>query len=80
MLHYTKNAEDKIKLLKTSGLKIDKRIIENIVESPRKLEEKLKKIMIACNNLDKDKDLSVVYKEENGLKLVITIFPGTKKK
>jgi len=73
-LHFTKNAEDKLRLLSDHEARITKEKVIKILEKPDKLVKKSPHLKIAQGNLDKKWQIRVVYREDDGVKMVITFF------
>lgn len=78
MIHFTKHALDKLKILKGHGFPITKFIIINTVSNPEMVDYSRSPLKIAQRGFDKDHVLRVVYKEENRTKIIITFYPGRK--
>jgi len=70
----------KIELLKQHGLEIDKHFIEKTVINSDKTDQGYKGRRIAQKTLDDNHVLRVVYEEYPDYMLVITLYPGRRKR
>jgi hypothetical protein len=73
---YSSHVIAKIEILKRHGIYIDKKLIDEIIIAPEKLEMGYKNRFIAQKKIDKTHVLRVVYEETNNIILIITIYPG----
>lgn len=76
MIVFTKHAEDKFALLKRHKFTITKQQVLNTVKNPEIIDHSRIPLCIAQRKIDKAHVLRVVYKEEKGVKKVITFYPG----
>ena len=76
MFHFTKHALEKFGILKRHGFVVSKNIVIKTVNSPETIDHSRSPLRIAQRNFDKTHVLRVVYKEDNGNKIIITFYPG----
>jgi len=72
---FTKHAFEKISLMKKYGFSVDQEKIILTIEKPVKKETKGGNF-IATSILDKTHVLRVVYRQEDDIIIIITIYPG----
>lgn len=78
MIYLTKHAEEKFQILKRHGVIISRMAVIKTVEDPELIDNSRSPLKIAQSNFDTRRVLRVVYREENGDKIVITFYPGRK--
>jgi len=77
MIHFTKHAKDKFKILARHGVFINEEKIKEIVLHPDALDTTSRfPLIIAQSKLDNTHVLRVIYKQEDNLKTIITFYPG----
>lgn len=76
MVRFTKHALEKFQILEAHGFKVTARAVERTVRMPELVDTSRLPLMIAQRNFDKTHVLRVVYKEEYGVRIVITFYPG----
>ena len=79
MIHFTKHALDKFEILERHGVNISKEKILQTVLSPDLIDRSRYPLNIAQSEIDANHVLRVVYKIEQGLKIIITFYPAIKK-
>lgn len=79
MVHFTKHAIDKFEILARHGVSISKEKIIETVSSPDLIDRSKTPLLIAQSEIDQNHVLRVVYKVEQGVKIIITFYPGRKK-
>ena len=77
---FSDHALSKLELLKRHGLEIDKHFIENAVINSDKTDQGYKGRCIAQKTLNDNHVLRVVYEEYTDHMLVITLYPGRRKR
>lgn len=71
--------EDKIPLLRKRGFEVNRKAIKDTVNNPDHIDsESDAPNIIASKSFDRTHILRVVYKIENGIIKLITIYPGEK--
>lgn len=76
---FTKHALDKFELLKRHKFAVSKGQVLDTVENPDIIDESRLPLLIAQKSIDPEHMLRVVYKHEDGMKVIITFYPGRKK-
>lgn len=76
MIHFTKHAVEKFRILKEHGVKISRKDVIHAIQKPEMLDYSRLPLKIAQCDLDKAHVLRVVYKEEDGNQIIITFYPG----
>ncbi|MDP3741478.1 MAG: DUF4258 domain-containing protein [bacterium] len=79
LIYFTKHAEDKFVILEKRGVTISKEKIIETLKNPDLVDKSRMPLLIAQSNLDRDRVLRVVYKQEEGFIKIITFYPGRKK-
>ena len=77
---FSEHALFKVEVLKRHGLVVSKHFIENIVLNPDKIDKGYKGRLIAQKKLDNDHVLRVVYEEYTDYMLIITLYPGRRRR
>ena len=77
---FSEHALFKIELLKRHKIKINKQFIENVVTNSDKTDQGYKGRIIAQKKLDTNHVLRVVYEEYEDHMLVITLYPGRRRR
>ena len=72
---FTKHVIEKISLMKKYGFSVDQEKIISTIKKPIKKEIK-NETFIATSILDKTHVLRVVYRKEDDIIIIITIYPG----
>jgi len=77
MIHFTRHAEDKFKILNQHSVIINKSKVIATTLNPE-TTDKISRfpLIIAQSKLDNSHVLRVIYKQENDLKTIITFYPG----
>ena len=71
----------KIQILKDHGFQVDEELVRNVVNNPDKIEEGYKAgRLVAQKGIDKDHVIRVVYEERTDYVLIITMYPGRRKR
>lgn len=78
MIHFTKHAIEKFSILKERGFVVSRNDIVATVTRPDIIDRSRYPLLIAQAPFDKNRVLRVVYKEEYGVKIIITFYPGRK--
>lgn len=78
MIHFTKHAIEKFAILKERGFTVSKNKVAETVTKPDSIDRSRHPLVIAQAMFDKNHVLRVVYKEEYGVKIIITFYPGRK--
>lgn len=79
MIHFTKHATHKFEILEKHGVCIAKeRVIETIL-TPNLIDQSRMPLLIAQSAIDTQRVLRVIYKIEQGVKIIITFYPGRKR-
>lgn len=78
MIHFTRHALEKFEILKRHGVGIPRSAVFKTVRFPQLIDTSRWPLKIAQRDFDKTHILRVVYKEEGGLKTIITFYPGRK--
>lgn len=76
MIVFTKHAQDKFSTLKKHNFFINKEQVIEAVKNPDLIDRSRLPLLIAQSKIDKTHVLRVVYKEELGIKKIITFYPG----
>lgn len=76
---FTKHALDKFELLERHRFLVSKDQVVDAVENPDLIDESRLPLLIAQKSIDPEHVLRVVYKYEDGMKVIITFYPGRKK-
>lgn len=79
-VNFTNHARLKIDLLKKHGVEIEEDFVRKTVIKPDNIEEGYKGRLITQKELDEDHVLRVVYEEEADKIIIITLYPGRKKR
>lgn len=79
MIHFTKHAEEKFKILREHKFEVSKGQVIGTVESPDLIDRSRLPLLIAQKRISDTHVLRVVYKEENSDKIIITFYPGRTK-
>ena len=80
MIHFTKHAEEKFKILKEHKFEISKNQVIETVNSPDLIDYSRSPLLIAQKRISSTHIFRVVYKKENNNKIIITFYPGRVKK
>ncbi|MBI4085729.1 MAG: DUF4258 domain-containing protein [Candidatus Liptonbacteria bacterium] len=78
MIHFTKHALEKFAILEKYKVYVSKADIIEAVQNPDFIDDSRRPLRIAQRDFDNARVLRVVYKEELGVKVVITFYPGRK--
>ena len=78
MIHFTRHASEKFRILRNHGVAISKSTVVRAVTHPEFIDRSRMPLKIAQVNFDKTRVLRVVYREEKDTKVVITFYPGRK--
>lgn len=78
MIHFTKHAIEKFAILNEHGFAVSKNEIVETITKPDSIDHSRHPLIIAQTSFDKNRVLRVVYKEEYGVKIIITFYPGRK--
>ncbi len=73
---FTRHAEEKFQVLEHHGVRVPRHKVEETVRSPEHVDYSRKPLVIAQISLDEEHVLRVVYKEEEGDRIIITFYPG----
>jgi len=76
MIKFTKHANQKFKILRLHNFHISKKEVIKAIQKPELIDYSRLPLLIAQRKLDRNHVLRVVYREEDGDKLVITFYPG----
>ncbi len=76
MLIFTQHAKDKFIILKRHNFIVNSEQVIEAVNNPDLIDRSRMPLLIAQKKIDKTHVLRVVYKEELGIKKVITFYPG----
>ena len=80
MIHFTKHAEEKFRILERHGSRITKDQVINALDRPDFIDRISRfPLIIAQAELDREHVLRVVYKQTGKIKTVITFYPGRQK-
>lgn len=79
MIHFTKHANEKLRILKKHKFKITKNQVIKTVKNPELIDHSRHPLIIAQRKISTTHVLRVVYKKENTDKIIITFYPGRKK-
>jgi hypothetical protein len=66
----------KIEILQSHGIDISRKIVENIVRNPDRIEEGYKERYIAQKRFDETRVIRVVYETLPDKLYVVTVYPG----
>lgn len=77
-IKFSTHALDKIEMLKSHRVDIDKDFIINTVRNPDQIKSGYKERIIFESSLDKDHLLRVVIEESHDVLKVITLYPARK--
>ena len=78
VVHFTKHAEEKFKILKRHGFDVSKILVSETVKNPDFINYSRWPIKIAQREFDKTRVLRVVYKQSDEIITIITFYPGRK--
>ena len=76
MIVFTKHAKDKFTILKRHNFIASREQVIEAINNPDLIDRSRIPLLIAQKKIDKTHVLRVVYKEELGIKKVITFYPG----
>ncbi len=76
MIAFTKHARDKFGILRAHGVHVSEEFVRQTVETPDLIDNSRAPLKIAQRQIDDDHVLRVVYRYDEGVKLVITFYPG----
>jgi hypothetical protein len=76
VVYFTKHAREKFEILRKYGLKMAKELVIDAVNFPEILDGSRLPLYIAQTALDRRRALRVVYRLENGGKIIITFYPA----
>ena len=76
MIYFTKHAEEKFDILKRHSIMVSRQDVIKTLENPELIDNSRSPLKIAQSYFDNRRVLRVVYREENGDKIVITFYPG----
>lgn len=79
LIHFTKHANEKFKLLRQHGVRVAKRHVTLALQRPDLIDRSRLPLLIAQIGFDADHVLRVVYRQEGNKKIVITFYPGRRK-
>jgi len=79
-IKFSRHSEEKINLLSSHELIITKQLVVDAVSNPDKIEEKGQDKKIAQKKLNQNLVIRVVYQEFTAFILIITVYPGRKKR
>ncbi len=77
-IHFTKHAVEKFAILAHHGVVISREQVVETVEHPDVIDRSRMPLKIAQRGLNRMHVLRAVYGEENGMKVIITFYPGRK--
>ena len=77
-VRFTVHALRKFLVLKRHGVSVSKRHITETVEKPERIDHSRLPLLIAQTSFDERRVLRVVYRIEQGTKVIITFYPGRK--
>ncbi|OGZ01466.1 MAG: hypothetical protein A2946_00950 [Candidatus Liptonbacteria bacterium RIFCSPLOWO2_01_FULL_53_13] len=75
---FTKHAQEKFGILRRHGFRISERKVRKTMEMPEYIDRSRAPLLIAQAEFDSTRVVRVVYKEEFGVKKIITFYPGRK--
>ena len=76
MIGFTRHAKEKFDILGKYGINIPERLVIDTINAPDKRDSRSRKPLIAVqSNLDEHRALKVIYKQEDGVRYVITFYP-----
>ena len=78
MIHFTKHALEKFEILRKHKVYVFRADIIKAVQNPDLIDDSRRPLRIAQRDFDNTRVLRVVYKEESGVKVIITFYPGRK--
>jgi len=76
MIIFTKHAREKFEVLKKHKFTISEKKVLDTLKKPDLIDYSRSPLLIAQSKIDRSHVLRVVYKEEKGVKKVITFYPG----
>lgn len=76
MLRFTKHAKQKFRILADHSFDVTEKQVVGTVTKPDLLDHSRSPLIIAQREFDRTHVLRVVYREEDGDKIVITFYPG----
>lgn len=79
MIHFTKHAQEKFKILKDHKFIITKKQVIDTINNPDLVDHSRYPLLIAQKKINPAYVLRVVYKKENKNKSIITFYPGRRK-
>ncbi len=79
MIYFTKHAEEKFRILEAHRSKVTKSQVVKTVNNPELIDYSRSPLKIAQREINPRLVLRVVYREENGRKIIITFYPGRRK-
>ncbi|MBI1961459.1 MAG: DUF4258 domain-containing protein [Parcubacteria group bacterium] len=79
MIHFTKHAQNKFKVLARHRVFISEAQVRHAVESPELIDHSRSPLLIAQSQIDTEHVLRVVYKQEGDTMKIITFYPGRAK-
>ena len=77
--HFTKHAQQKFVIVRSSGFQIIRNQVQQTIVSPIKVEDRLDGTYIATSIFDERHVLRVVYRYEDDIIVIITFYPGRRK-
>ena len=76
MIDFSLHSLLKIEILQSHGIDISRKIVENIVRNPDRIEEGYKERYIAQKRFDETRVIRVVYETLPDKLYVVTVYPG----
>jgi len=76
---FTHHVKQKLARIQQYGFTVNQTIIKQTIQNPVRVEDRLDGTKIATGLLDPHRCLRVVYREEDGIIVVITCYPGRRK-
>ncbi len=78
MIRFTRHASEKFKILSRHGFGVSRGDVLKTMNRPDFIDHSRLPLKIAQKDFDKTHVLRVVFKEEEGDKVIITFYPGRK--
>ena len=79
-IRFTSHAKDKFLILERHGFYVSEDMVKDVVLNPDKVEKGKKGRMVAQKVIDDEHVLRVVYEIENDEILIVTFYPGRRKR
>jgi hypothetical protein len=77
--HFTKHAQEKIERIRKAGFLITHSTVKQAISKPIRIEDRLDGTRIAMTFLNRNHVLRVVYRIDDDIIVIITLYPARRK-